>query len=241
MFVSILTYRGIDLSTDVPSGVVDQEYDGATGFAAGSYGYPAGIGQTVTFGPNPSEVTGFRAKLGQSNVPFPKNVPGMVRCAVFEENGNNQPTGSREEGTPVVFSPYYAIDGQTNQGFSDYYFPLSGWTPTENTKYVFVLQFFGQLTPAGFQANAGYFGVLYTNVDSYSGGQQTLASAYYRSATELASYGNSFNPNTSTRDLSFTVYSVRGSGPRRPVRFRPVGIHRAVIGGIGNEVTIRNN
>jgi hypothetical protein len=228
MFGSMLSYRGIDLLTDVPSGVVDQEYDGAVDKYLDSYSFPSGIGQTVTFGPNPSEVTGFRA-LFTITAPN-KSLPGLMRCAVFEENGSDKPVGDRLSGTPVVFSPYYAVDSAASSD-TDYYFPLSGWTPTADTKYVFTLQFF-DMVQVQFQTAANWIRVRKVNTDEYSGGVRTVSIPGYRYASELASYGSDWNAFTAT-DLSFTVYSVSGSttGDDDSIRFRDA-MNRRRYGGL---------
>jgi hypothetical protein len=163
-----------------------------------------------------------------------------MRCAVFEENGSDQPVGDSTSGTPVVFSPYYAVDSATTPE-ADHYFPLSGWTPTAETKYVFTLQFF-DMVQVNNQTAANWIRVRAVNTDEYSGGVRTAVPSGFRYSSELASYGSAYSAQiVSGADLSFTVYSVGGSGPRLSVRIRPVGIHPAVIGEIGNEVTIRNN
>jgi len=228
MFGSILSYRGIDLSTDVPSGVVDQEYDGATDSYIDSYSSPGGIGQSVTFGPYPSEVTGFRAlfKINNAN----KSLPGLMRCAVFEEDGNDKPVGDGASGIPVVFSPYYAVDSAPAPEV-DHYFSLSGWTPTADTKYVFTLQFF-DMVQVQYQTAANWIRVRRVGTDQYSGGVQTVSHPARRYASELASYGTSYLPG-SGKDLSFTVYSVSGSGTDDDdsIRFRDA-MNRRRYGGL---------
>jgi len=238
MFVSILTYRGIDLSTDVPSGVVDQEYGGTVDKYHDSYSSPTGIGQTVTFGPNPSEVTGYRAlfRINSAN----KSLPGLMRCAVYEEDGSDEPVGDSFSGTPVVFSPYYAVDSAAGPD-TDYYFPLSGWTPTANTKYVFTLQFF-DMVQVQFQTAANWIRVRGVTTSGYSGGVRTVGNPYFRYPSELASYGSSYGVFPS-EDLSFTVYSVGGSGPPGAARLRPAagqGVEFDVYNtaGIGTQFTI---
>ena len=195
MLGSAFCYRGIDLSTSVPSGVVDQEQ--ALGDALfGTNGAPGGIGQQVTFGPNPSEVTGARLKLGDTGFPV-----GVIRVAVYADDGGNKPTG-----TALVFSPYYAMESAAT-ALTDYYFPLSGWTPTASTAYIFVSESFDH-----FPVAAARIKTYVQTTDVYSGGANVTSGSY--SASELgpaASY-----TVTPTYDLTFTVYSVSGSAAGGP-------------------------
>jgi hypothetical protein len=191
MLGSAFSYRGIDLSTSVPSGVVDQEQ--ATGTSAfGASGRPGGVGQQVTFGPNPSEVTGFRLFL--QDVGFPV---GLTRVAVYADDGGNKPTG-----TALAFSPYYAMES-TAVSYTDYYFPLSGWTPAANTAYIFLWEVFDYFKVAAASTNVR----VQTDTDEYSGGASVTSTSY--TSEELGpapAYGVS-----PTFDLNFTVYSVSGS------------------------------
>ena len=195
MLGSAFSYRGIDLSTSVPSGVVDQEQtlddDAWTPSTR-----PGGHGQQVTFGPNPSEVTGFRLRL--RNLKFHA---GVTRVAVYADDGGNKPTG-----TALLFSPYYAMESAAGVA-TDYYFPLSGWTPAANTAYIFLLEFFEH-----FKYLTAFRTRFQTATDEYSGGATVTSTSY--TSEELG-------PATSyivspTYDLNFTVYSASGSAAGGP-------------------------
>jgi len=188
-----LTYRGINLdTTNVPSGVVDQV--GPTGTATSSgikSDGPGGVGQTVTFGASPTAVTGLRMNLIGSGTRF-----GMIRAVVYAEDGSDLPTGA-----PLVFSPFYGFEDMSTSA-DEYFFPLSGWTPTASTKYVFALE------PYNYFRFAGHGFGLRSATGGYAGGM------YTKSATESPSQIDAQNTGWATAsatDLDFTVYSVSGS------------------------------
>jgi len=228
MFGSILTYRGIDVSTSLPSGVVDQE-NLAGSFSAFASGppinsKPGGHGQQVTFGPTPSEVTEFRLRLGRSSE-FPV---GVMRVAVYADAGNNTPTG-----TAIAISPYYAMDS-VSTSITHYYFPLSGWTPTASTPYIFLLEFFDSF-PGVARVTTRFA------LDTYSGGKSVVSSEY---TSEELGPAPAYNV-APTFDLTFAVYSVRGSYPPNPVKMRPAAgtgvqfdFYETAGTGIGTQFTI---
>jgi hypothetical protein len=124
-----------------------------------------------------------------------------MRVAVYADDGGNKPTG-----TALLFSPYYAMDSPAGVA-TDYYFPLSGWTPAANTAYIFLLEFFDY-----FKYLTAFRTRIQTATDEYSGGASVTSTSY--TSEELGpatSYGVS-----PTFDLNFTVYSVLGSAAGGP-------------------------
>ena len=211
MLGSAFCYRGIDLSTSVPSGVVDQE-QALNNNTWNTNATPGGMGQQVTFGPNPSEVTGVRLGLQEIG-----SIVGITRVTVYADDGGNKPTG-----TALTISPYYALDSAAGSA-TDYYFPLSGWTPTASTPYIFVLELFDYFV------SSARLRAQYQTTDVYSGGAIVSSASY--SASELGpapSYTVS-----ATFDLNFTVYSVSGSasGDDDSIRFRDA-MNRRRYGGL---------
>jgi hypothetical protein len=157
-----------------------------------SSNYPSGIGQSVTFGPNPSEVTGYNCRFRDSFAGY----PGLVRCAAYADSGDGTPTGPT-----LAVSDYYAKDS-ANSSYTQYYFPLSGWTPSASTSYVFLLEFFEYL---GGRTGFG-LRVTIAGGDPYAGGNASYSAR--SNATEIEVVGGIAQP---TIDLDFTVYSVSGS------------------------------
>jgi hypothetical protein len=195
MLGSAFCYRGVDLSTDVPSGVVDVDTGAVFNSNSGTSTGSGGSGQQVTFGPNPSEVTGCRFNLRSLGAAV-----GVTRAAVYAADGSNLPTG-----TALVFSPYYAMDTPEGNVFIDRYFPLSGWTPAADTSYIFTLEFFDH-----FRDPLGSIGVWWgrDTTDPYSGGVSVISTKF--SSSELDAQTSSYTSLASS-DLLFTVYSVSGS------------------------------
>lgn len=188
-----LYYRGISPSTSTSSGQADQDQDTDTGGIV-SWTSPGGVGQSFRIGDTPSEVTGVRLKLRRVGSPR-----GIMRVAVYADSGSDTPTG-----TALVFSPYYALDGvATTVGGTDYYFPLSGWTPDADTDYVLVLEQYDH-----FPVSASHEVSLRTAEAAYDYGSITTSSL--AAPSEIAPASN-FSVVSAT-DLSFTVYSDSGSG-----------------------------
>ena len=146
---------------------------------------------------------------------------GVTRVAVYADDGGNKPTG-----TALAFSPYYAMES-TAVSYTDYYFPMSGWTPAANTAYIFLLEFFDyfKVTAARINVRAQ------TDTDEYSGGASVTSTSY--TSEELGpatSYGVS-----PTFDLNFAVYSVLGSAAGGPGSLINAGLVNAglVNSGLG--------
>ena len=194
MFGSILTYRGIDLVTSAVSGSADAENTSTnTGGSTTSFAW---TGQSWTSPSSPSALTGIRLQLSKSGV-----APvGLVRVAVYAES-SDLPTGAS-----LVASPFYAVDGLTT--VTDYYFPLSGWTPAASTKYVFLLE------PYNVFSYIDSFVSWRSNTTStYAGGVQvrpldSIPPDEDRYASQISAAVGS----AGTSELQFTVYSVNGSG-----------------------------
>ena len=186
------TYRGINLSTSVPSGVVDQVGPTRTGSVAGiTSDGPGGSGQTVTFGSNPSAVTGARFSLNGVGTRF-----GSVRLAVYAEDGADLPTGA-----PLAFSPLYGMEDMAT-GDTDTYFPLSDWTPSASTKYGFVLE------PFDYFRQTSHGMLIGSAAGGYADGVNVDNATESPSPIDAQNAGWSATAGT---DLDFTVYSVSGS------------------------------
>jgi len=199
MFGSILTYRGIDLVTSAVSGSADAENTSTnTGGSTTSFAW---TGQSWTSPSSPSALTGIRLQLSKSGV-----APvGLVRVAVYAES-SDLPTGAS-----LVASPFYAVDGLTT--VTDYYFPLSGWTPAANTKYVFLLE------PYNVFSYIDSFVSWRSNTTStYAGGVQVLPlNGIPPNEDRYASQISAAEGSAGISEMQFTVYSVSGSGSGDPV------------------------
>jgi hypothetical protein len=97
------------------------------------------------------------------------------------------------------------VDGLTT--ITDYYFPLSGWTPAASTKYVFLLE------PYHVFSGSGSLLLWRSNTTStYSGGVQVLpVNSAPLNEDRYASQITAASGTAQTTDMQFTVYSVNGS------------------------------
>ncbi len=130
------SYRGIDLVTATSGSVVDEFVPAADDAARGT-NQDRAAGQSWTSGADPQEVTGFRFRFDRTGI-----VDGMlVRAAVYAHSGTYG-TSSVWTGDPLVTSPFYAADSALASA-TDFFFPVSGWTPDPSTNYVAVVQAFG--------------------------------------------------------------------------------------------------
>jgi len=190
-------YRGVSLPTSAPAGVVDQEQTSDDGNVSES-SYPSGIGQSVTFGNSPSEVSGLRVRMRHTTA----NKQGLLRFAVYAQS-SDLPTGS-----PLATSPFYATDISNSE--ADYYPVLSAWTPAANTKYVIVAEFFEH-----FQDATNGIVIRIQSGDAYAGGKTIRrASPIYGSQVDI---GTGFSVlSTGTSDWNFAVYSASGSTAGEP-------------------------
>lgn len=199
--IPAFTYRGKTLLTS-PSGVLEDEFvqtdDNTYALPAwGSSGTTTATAdsQSWTSGSSPSELTGVVARFTPGAGP---TLWCRVRLSIYAHSGTYG-TSSVPTGAPLVSSEWYALDGGISAA-ADFWFPLSGWTPSPNTQYTVVAEYEGQ-------PMAG--------LGSY------LPRRVYEEGAEATHGGNAarktFNGFWVTtgivgRDMTFKVYSVSGGG-----------------------------
>ena len=123
-------YRGVTSGTTTAGTLHDEFVQTAdTSSRSLATGNNEAIGQSWQAGATPSAVTGVMARLQRS-----ATVRGVVRAAIYAHSGTYG-TSSVPTGAPLAFSPWYAAESFSTSA-TDYWFPISGWTPTGSTNYV---------------------------------------------------------------------------------------------------------
>lgn len=203
MLGALPTYRGVNLSTSAPSGSVTLEQTTDDTTSSGS-SYPGGIGQSVTFGSSPGEVTGVRVRMTGAS----RQMTGMFRLAFYAQS-SDLPTAT----APVAASPFYGAEDMATAA-TDYYFHLSGWTPTGSTKYTFAVQPFNYFDAP----SADAYGVRVNGSGGYADGVQVVNDT-------VASPDNNGAGNWSAtiNDLDFSVYEDSTPDVTAPVLSSPTG------------------
>lgn len=135
-----LSYRGIDASSS-PTGDLHDEFvpgsEASIGLSA-SEGF-WGVAQSWDSGADPQEVVGVGVSLSRNGT-----AQGSFRLAVFAHSGSfgsSSVPASAFEGDALVVSDEFAVDSLAVDALAstDYFFPLSGWTPAANTDYTVAL------------------------------------------------------------------------------------------------------
>jgi hypothetical protein len=189
MVGNLFQYRGFDASTSTV-GVLDGEFvqtaDDTT------YSFPSGngnsdwsrVGQGYTFGPNPSEIQGLVFRLKKTGT-----ATGMLNALI---------TTTSHDNIQVRSSTFVAADSISTSP-TNYFFDLSGWTPTASTLYYIMLETTDGLIDA-------------TNTVDFIAETGAEATAPHN----LHAYQYPGNQSSIGFDVAYKVYSVSGSGAPSP-------------------------
>lgn len=138
----IASYRGIDLVT-ATSGTLHDEFvqtaDTSVDLLHGNFRATGvefnAIGQSWDSGADPQEVVGVVARLSLTGE---GRGIGLIRCSIYAHSGVFG-TSSVPTGNPLTSSPWYAVEDLASSS-TNYFFPMSGWTPAASTDYVVVIE-----------------------------------------------------------------------------------------------------
>lgn len=129
----IFRYQGTSPGVST-AGVLYDEFVPADDTAGQATYQDRAEGQSWDSGSSPSVVLGVRFRLRRVQQMY-----GLMRASIYAHTGTYG-TSSSWTGPPLVSSSWFAMDSVSSSA-TDYFFPLAGWTPTANTKYVAVLEF----------------------------------------------------------------------------------------------------
>lgn len=129
MVGNLLRYRGVDASTSLV-GVLDGEFVQTADTE--TYSFPSGngnsdwsrVGQGYTFGSSPSEIRGLVFRLKKTGT-----ATGMLNAVI-----------TNTAYAPQVRSSTFVAADSISTSPTNYFFDLSGWTPTASTLYYILLE-----------------------------------------------------------------------------------------------------
>lgn len=183
MVGNLLQYRGVDASTSTV-GVLDGEFVQTADTE--TYSFPGGngnsdwsrVGQGYTFGSSPSEIRGLVFRLKKTGT-----ATGMLNAVI-----------TNTAYAPQVRSSTFVAADSISTSPTNYFFDLSGWTPTASTLYYIMLETTDGLIDA-------------TNTVDFiveSGAEATAPN-------NLHAYQYPGTQSSIGLDVAYKVYSVSGS------------------------------